>query len=285
MSSLTRRECVVIGMVLLAVMTASIFASPAQAQSVAPADEWKFSITPYLWLPNINGELKYNIPQGGGGSPEVETGPNEYLQNLQGLMLLSADVRRGRWSVFTDLIYLSFADEESKVKAIDFGGSLVSSSVNLATSTTFRGMTWTLATGYAIQTGMSATLDVFGGVRYFGLKATTDWQLTLDVSGPGGGQTFPRSGGISEREDLWDAIIGIRGRVPLGSSDWSIPYYFDIGAGSSSPTCQVMLGIAYSFKWGETTLAYRDLYYDQGNDKLLQNFRFSGPALGATIRF
>jgi hypothetical protein len=285
MSSLTRRERVVIGMVLLAVMTASIFASPAQAQSVVPADEWKFSITPYLWLPNINGELKYDIPQGGGGSPEVETGPNEYLQNLQGLMLLSADVRRGRWSVFTDLIYLSFADEESKVKAIDFGGSLVSSSVNLATSTTFRGMTWTLATGYVIQTGMSATLDVFGGVRYFGLKATTDWQLTLDVSGPGGGQTFPRSGGISEREDLWDAIIGIRGRVPLGSSDWSIPYYFDIGAGSSSPTCQVMLGIAYSFKWGEVTLAYRDLYYDQGNDKLLQNFRFSGPALGATIRF
>ncbi len=146
-------------------------------------------------------------------------------------------------------------------------------------------MTWTLGTGYAIQTGSAVTLDVFGGVRYFGLMATTDWQLTLDVAGPGGVQTFPRTGGISERADLWDAIIGIRGRVPLGSSDWSIPYYFDIGAGSSSPTCQVMLGIAYSFKWGEATLAYRDLYYDQGNDKLLQNLRFSGPALGATIRF
>jgi hypothetical protein len=85
---------------------------------------------------------------------------------------------------------------------------------------------------------------------------------------------------------LWDGIIGVRGRVPLGSSNWSVPYYLDIGAGSSSPTCQVMLGIAWSFnRWGSVTLAYRDLYYDQGNDKLLQNIRFNGPALGATFRF
>jgi hypothetical protein len=285
MNSMIRRQRVVMRMVLLAAMTAMIFAAPAQAQSVAPADQWKFSITPYLWLPNINGQLKYNIPQVGGGSPEVETGPNEYLQNLQALILLSGDVRKGRWSMFTDLIYLSFADEDSKVKAVDFGGSLVSSSVNLATSTSFRGMAWTLGAGYAVQTGQPVKLDVFGGLRYFGLKASTDWQLTLDVNAPGGGQTFPRTGGISERMDLWDVIIGVRGRVPLGSSDWSIPYYLDIGAGSSSPTCQVMLGIAYSFKWGEVTLAYRDLYYDQGNDKLLQNIRFSGPALGGTFRF
>src|SRR5512139_1029983 len=232
MNSLTRRQRFAAGMVMLAAITALVFTGLAHAETDAPADQWKFSITPYLWLPNINGELKYDIPQGGGGSPEVETGPNEYLQNLQGLMLLSADARRGRWSVFTDLIYLSFADEESKVKAIDFGSSVVSSSVNLATSTTFRGMTWTLATGYAIQTGTAVTLDVFGGVRYFGLKATTDWQLVTDVTvtGGGGGQTFQRTGGISEQADLWDAIIGVRGRVPLGSSHWSIPYYLDIGA-------------------------------------------------------
>jgi hypothetical protein len=46
-----------------------------------------------------------------------------------------------------------------------------------------------------------------------------------------------------------------------------------------------MLGVAYSFKWGEVKLAYRDLYYDQKDDKFVQNLRFSGPALGATIRF
>jgi hypothetical protein len=284
MISLIRRRRVVTGMVVLAI-TAVIFTASAQAQSVAPADQWTFSITPYLWLPNINGTLKYGIPPGSGGSPEVETGPNDYLENLQAVIMLSGEVRRGRWSVFTDIIYLSFGDEQSSVKAIDFGGSLVSSSLNLAASSSFRGTAWTLGAGYAVQTGRPVTLDVFGGLRYFDLSASTSWQLELDVNGPGGVLPFPKAGGISRQMELWDGIVGVRGRVPLGSSDWSIPYYLDIGTGSSSLTSQWMLGIACSFSWGGATLAYRDLYFDQKDDKFIQDLRFSGPALGVTIRF
>ena len=129
------------------------------------------------------------------------------------------------------------------------------------------------------------TLDVFGGLRYFELSASTSWQLSSVITGPGGGQTFPRTGGISEKLALWDGIVGVRGRVPLGSSHWSIPYYLDLGGGSSNWTWQWLLGIDYSFKWGAVTLAYRDLYYDQKDDKLLQDLRFSGPALGVTFRF
>ncbi len=281
-----RTRCcrIVMGMVLLAI-SALILTAPARAQSAAPADQWTFSVTPYLWLPNVNGTLKYSIPPGAGGSPEVEAGPNDYLQNLQAVIMISGEARRDRWSVFTDIIYLEFADQESSVTAVDFGGSLVSSSVNVATSSSFRGMAWTLGTGYAVQTGQGVALDVFGGLRYFGLEATTDWQLAGTITGPGGGQTFPRTGGISGRADLWDGIVGVRGRVLLSSSDWSIPYYLDLGAGSSNVTWQGMLGVAYAFKWGGVTLAYRNLYYDQKDDKLLQDLRFSGPALGVTFRF
>jgi hypothetical protein len=286
MNSLTCRLLVVPGMVLLAAIAVAIFTVPAHAQSVAPADPWKFAITPYLWLPNINGTLKYSIPPGAEGSPEVEAGPNNYLQNLQAIMLISGEARKDRWSVFGDLIYLGFAKENSSVKKINFGGDLVSSSVNLATSSSLRGMTWTLGAGYAVQTGQVMTLDVFGGLRYFDLSASTDWQLVTDVTVTGGGGlTFPRTGGISKSLTIWDGIVGVRGRVLLGSSDWSMPYYLDVGTGSSSLTYQWMLGVAYSFKWGEVTLAHRCLYYDQKDDKFLQNFSFSGPALGATIRF
>ncbi len=275
----------VLAFLLLAALCATIFTAQAQAQSDAPpADQWKFSVTPYLWLPNINGTLKYSVPPGA-GSPEVETGPNDYLQNLQAVIMISGEVRKDRWSVFTDLIYLDFADEESSVKAIDFGGSLVSSSLNIATSSSFRGTAWTLGAGYAVHTGEAVTLDVFGGLRYFELAASTDWQLAGVITGPGGGQTFPRTGGISEKLALWDGIIGVRGRIPLGGSHWSIPYYLDLGAGSSNWTWQGMLGIDYSFTWGEVRLAYRNLYYDQKDDKLLQDLRFTGPALGVTFRF
>ena len=102
--------------------------------------------------------------------PEVETGPNDYLENLQAVIMISGEVRKDRWSVFTDLIYLEFADEKSSVKAVDFAGSIVNSSLNLATSSSLRGTEWTPGAGYAVQTGAATTLDVFGGLRYFGCR-------------------------------------------------------------------------------------------------------------------
>ena len=285
MSSFNRWHRAVLGIVLLAATTAAFFTTVAQAQSVAPADKWTFSVTPYLWLPNINGTLKYQVPPGTGGSPEVQVGPYDWLEALQFAMMISGEVRKGRGLIFTDLIYLNFSNEKSAVKTIDFGGSIVSSSGNVSTDSTLRGGTWTLAGGYAVLTERPVALDVFGGLRYFGLEASTDWQLAVAITGPGGGQTFPRVGSVSERHDLWDGIVGAKGRVWLGGSHWSIPYYLDLGTGSSLLTLQGMLGIAYSFKWGDLTLAYRYLYYDQNNDKLIQDMYFNGPALGVTFRF
>ncbi len=165
MVPLTRGWSVVTGMVFPAIIPI-IFTAYAQAQSVAPTDQWTLSLTPYLWLLNVNGALKYSIPPRGGGSPEVEIGPYDYLEALQTIMMISGEVRRDRWSVFTDLIFLDFADEKSSVTAVDFGGSLVSSSVNVATTSSLRGTAWTLGAGYSVQNVQSVTLDVFGGLRY-----------------------------------------------------------------------------------------------------------------------
>ena len=258
---------------------------PLGAEEQAPDNGWMFSITPYLWLPNINGSLKYDIETGEEGSPEVETGPNDYLENLEAALMLSGEVRKGRWSAFTDFIYLDFSDEDSSVEGVDFEGDRVSAGVNGSTSSSLTGSAWTLGVGYAISPDRPVNLDAFGGVRYFGLEASTDWQLEVDVTGPGGVQTFPRTGSVSQREDLWDGIIGVRGRVWFGDSNWSIPYYLDMGTGSSSLTWQGMIGLAYTYRWFGATLAYRHLSYDQKGDKLVQDLRFTGPGLGLTFRF
>jgi len=271
---------------LLAALTAAAALFVAfQAEAQTKGDQWTFSITPYLWLPNIDGTLKYSVPPGSGGSPEVQVGPNDYLENLKFAMMISGEVRKDRWSVFTDLVYLGFSDEDSAVKSINFGGDRVSSSANVTTNSSFKGMAWTLGGGYGVLPGRPVDMDVFGGLRYFGIHASTDWQLATTVTGPGGGQTFPRAGNITERADLWDGIVGFKGRVWFGRSNWSIPYYFDIGTGSSALTWQGMLGIAYSFKLVTLTLAYRHLYYDMKDDKLVQDMRFSGPAFGVGFRW
>jgi len=272
-------------LITLATLFALALCGPLGAAAQTPGNQWEFSITPYLWLPNIDGTLKYSVPSGASGSPEVQVGPNDYLEALRFAMMIAGEVRKDRWAVFTDVIYLDLSSEKSSVKSINFGGNLVSSSANVSTDSSLKAGAWTLGAGYAVLPGRPVDLDVFGGLRYFGLHTSTDWQLTATVTGPGGGQTFPRSGSISERADLWDGIVGVKGRVWLGRSNWSIPYYFDVGTGSSELTWQGMLGVAYSFKWGGVNLVYRHLYYDQKGDKLVQDMRFSGPALGVTFRW
>jgi opacity protein-like surface antigen len=264
--------------VLLAVAAASPSTASAQEQ-------WSFALTPYLWLPNINGTLKYSLPPGGNGAPEAAVGPNDYLQNLQAALMLAAEARNGKWSVVSDLIYLDFGSQESSVKAVNFGGPVVDTSLSTSARSSLTGVQWMLAGGYTMIQTPSGTLDLLGGFRYLGIEATTDWQLAGTVNGPGGGQTFPASGSIAQRTDLWDAIVGVRGRVRLGDGRWFAPYHLDVGAGSSRLTWQGAAGIAYAFKWGDATLGYRHLYYDQSGDKLVQNFRFSGPSVGVSFRF
>jgi hypothetical protein len=255
------------------------------AYAQAKEDHWTFALTPYLWLPNINGTFKYNVPPGPAGNPEVGTGPNNYLQNLQHVLMLAGEARKEHWSIHADAIYLDFANQVSSVKAVNFGGPIVSTSLNSSTSSSLRGYLWTLDGAYAAVETPRVTLEALGGLRYLAIRASTDWQLAATVSGPGAGQVFPASGSISQRSDLWDAIVGVRGRIRLGAGHWFVPYYLDVGAGSSRITWQGLLGVTYAFTWGDAVLAYRSLYYDQSDDKLLQNFRFSGPAIGATFRF
>ena len=255
------------------------------AWAQAYEDHWTFALTPYVWLPNINGTLKYSVPPGTAGSPDVSTGPNNYLQNLQHVLMLAGEARMEKWSIHADAIYLDFADQASSVKAVNFGGPVVGTNLNSGTSSSLKGFLWTLDGAYAFVETPRATLEALGGVRYLSIRASTDWQLSATVGGPGPGQVFPASGSISQRGDLWDAIVGVRGQVRLGGGHWSIPYYVDAGTGSSRITWQALVGVTYAFSWGDAVLAYRTLSYDQSDDKLFQNFRFSGPAIGATFRF
>jgi hypothetical protein len=255
----------------------------AQAQSGA----WKYSLTPYFWLPNVNGTLKYSLPPGAAGSPGVETGPNDYLENLSGVLMLAGEARNGPWAVFSDLIYLKFDSEESSVRTVDFvnvGSNPINTSLNVGTTTELKGWAWTLGASRTLVSSPQGNLDVLAGLRYLDIDATTDWRLSAAINGPGG-SVFPATGRVAAGTTIWDGIIGLRGRAQLGTSKWSVPFYFDIGAGESQLTWQGLAGIAYSFGWGEVTLAYRHLYYDQDDDKLMQDFEFSGPALGATFRF
>jgi hypothetical protein len=188
-----------------------------------------------------------------------------------------------------DFIYLDVGGDDSTVKSVNFEGSggrvTVPVSVSGSASVTLKGVEWGLAGAYTVAQAGTSSLDVLLGFRYFGIEATTDWNLSGTIAGPGPGQSFARTGSIKESDDLWDGIVGVRGRIGLGSGKWGIPYYLDVGTGSSTITWQGAAGIQYRWSRIDLNLMYRYLYYDMETGKILQNVSFYGPAFGVNFRF
>lgn len=258
---------------------------PAQAEDNSYDGDWHFAVTPYIWLPNINGNLRINhFPAGPGTSADAETGPNSYLENLTFAMMLSGEARKGPWAVFTDVIYLDFANQDSSLKSVSGpdGEVVIPRDENVNTKTSLRGGVWTLAGSYTVARNESSTLDLLAGARDLVIKTRIDWDLTTTFTGPG--ISVQSSGDHSKRGNLIDAIVGLRGRLRFGNG-WFVPYYLDLGTGESALTWQALAGIGYAFQWGDLMASYRSLYYDQSGDHLLQNIRFNGPAVGLTFHF
>ena len=272
----------------LALMTLVAISLPAYAGEPAPADKWTFAVRPYLWAPGVSGTLKYDIPPKGDGAANVDFG-SYVLENLNLTLMLTAEARKGDWSVLTDVVYLDVESGDTNVKSVSFtgpGGRIeVSAGANLDTNATLSGVLWELAAGYTVARVGNSSLDVLAGFRLLSIKAEADWLLSGSITDNVSGGTFAGSGGASQSETLWDGIVGVRGRVALGDSRWGIPYYLDVGTGSSALTWQGVAGIDYRFNWGDLQLMYRYTYYDMKENELLQNVSFGGPAIGVNFRF
>jgi hypothetical protein len=266
----------------LALMLAS--ALPAAAQS--GGNEWRFGVMPYVWLPTIDATLKFHTPN---GNPEVnaKANPDDYLGDLDMALLLAFEARKGKWLVFSDVTYMDLSGSGSSVRSVDFGGPVLSSTLNSSTQTDIQTTIWTLAGGYNLVQGPKASLDLIAGARYLRLEATTHWQLTANVVGPGGGsQVFPAAGSVTEEGDLWDGIIGVKGRLGLGEGRWFVPYQVNAGKGDSDFTWEAQTGIGYAFRWGELVLGYRYLAWEQDDDdKVIRDLKLYGFGLGGVFRF
>ena len=260
-------------------MLALLATAPLCRADSVPSEAWSFALTPYVWLPTIHGTLNFNAPPPSTGAPSVALEPSRYLSNLDLALMLGFEARKGDWSIFTDAMYLEFSDEKAAVRSVSGPAGIVQVPVNSNTSVGLKAVVVTLAGGYTVARADSGTLDVIGGVRYMTMEASLDWQFAGSIG------LMPQAGSTSQRDDLWDGIIGVRGRLNWGGSKWFTPYYLDVGTGASALTWQALTGVGYSFGWGDLILTYRYLAYDMKDEKLLQNTSFGGLALGAAFHF
>ncbi|MDH4109732.1 MAG: hypothetical protein OEW35_15680 [Gammaproteobacteria bacterium] len=266
---------------------------PAAVLAEDGTNEWQFTVTPYLWLPTIEGTLNYELPPGGGGNPSVGVGPTDWLDLLNFAALVNGSARKGKYSISSDLVYLSMSrNGDGRVVSVEGtipgpGPIEIPVGVELAldSRTDLDGLQWSVDLGYELLRTDRSLLDVFVGARYFDLDVSTRWSLSASITLPDGTVVLPADGTVSNGTALWDAIIGVRGQIGLGESRWSFPYRLDLGTGDSESTLNVAVGLSRQFGWGELLIAYRHLEYDEGPDGLLEGFSFSGPAVGARWTF
>jgi hypothetical protein len=227
------------------------------------SDEWQYGVVLYGWLPDVSGSIMSEVPTGLSRDGTIEFG--DILDNLSMTFMGTIDARRGKFSMFADVLYLKLSND--KKFPIDLDQGSLEAKVSLASDS------WvvTTAAGYKLVDSPKAQVDMIGGVRY--LSAGFDTSVTILNK-----RTF------SVSENIWDGIVGIRGNYSF-SDQWYMPFYADIGTGDSDLTWQAMAGVGYRFGWGSLKFVYRHLAYKQSSDKLVQDLAVSGPAIGVAFSF
>ncbi|BBO74840.1 hypothetical protein DSCW_22570 [Desulfosarcina widdelii] len=272
--------------VVIAVTWACLLA--ASAPGTIAADDsggWHFTLQPYLWAPTIEMDLKLAAPNGSTGEPEIEIEPDDYLENLDLALIVTAMARKGKWSFTTDFIFMEVSSEENQLKSIDFGVPEASTSVGADVDVDVTSFITTFGAGYQAIDGPRLKMDLVAGLRYLWMEQDVDWDLEADIDGPGTGQFFTRSGSVTEDGDAWNGVGGVRGEIFLGSGNWFIPFYADIGTGDSDLTWSLFGGIGYSFMdWFDVMIGYRHMEWDN-DDEVIQKVRLSGPLMGARFNF
>ena len=259
-----------------AALCASVALLPTGAGAQTPdpwqlSDSWRFGATLYGYLPTIG--LNTTLPSG--VSSDVSVSPNKILDHLKMGFFGAAEVQKGRWGAFTDVLYMDVGAAPSKTRTFRLAGGPLPAEVNASTTIDLKATIWTVAGSYRALANPDSTLDVLAGARLLDLKVTQGWQLTGNI----GPIPLPgRSGDGKVSVTDWDAIIGVKGRVALDADrTWFVPYYLDVGTGATKLTWQAIGGIGCAFNWGDVVATWRYLDYKNNSGKPLQDMNLSGP--------
>ena len=266
---------------IVALMMALLLSTGALAQQPASETEsWQFGVSIYGWLPDLAGETAFTQP---GGSSEFGIDIENILDSLEFALMGTFDMRKGRWGILTDAIYMDAGNSQTGTREATIGRIELPVNASANVDLDIKSLVWTLTGYYRALDQPGMTLDVVAGARYLDVEQKVNWIVTGNV----GSIAVPdRTGAAEASLTNWDALIGLRGRFAFGAQNaWFVPYYLDVGAGDSDFTWQGIAGLGYAFHWGEIAAVWRYLYYDLSSDKPIKDMNFSGPAIGFTFRW
>ena len=255
------RHTFVIGLCLVV----AVLAVPAKAQAPDPkasSEDWSFTFAPYLWASALEGDVATLPPA---PPANVDAGFDDILDNLDIAFMGIGEVRKGRFAVVVDLIYIDLTDDASTPGPLFSGAELETQ----AFVGTFQG-------SYRVLERERGLLDLRAGVRVWSVST----ELALDA-----GLLPARK--VDETETWVDPVVGFQGRLNLGNRFYitTMANIGGFGVGSDL-TWDALAGLGYQVNdWFAPFVGYRHLSVDYDKDDFLFDAEISGPLIGGIIRF
>ena len=240
-----------------------LFSLPAHA-ATDDNDTWHFQLAPYAWLAGQKGTVA-TIPPLPSADIDIDF-YDDIFGNINGALMLVGEARKGRLGMVMDIAYTDIEIEDPTPGPLF---TLLSSKTQ----------SWIVSVAgfYRLVEEQGAFLDLIGGARYWSI----DSKLTLTE-----GLLPARS--ISNEENWFDPIIGLKGLSPLGDSRFFVSGAIIIGGFSVGSDFMWDASINLGYKWTETfstTFGYRYLDVDYEDDGFLYDVAQDGLTFGLSWRF
>ncbi len=242
-----------LGQAASAALLAIAFAvgAPAAAEEPAAASPpWELSVTPYLWATALKGDAGI-----GRVDANVDASFSDILDNLNFALMLSLELRKGRFGLLSDTVYANLEDNE----AAGEGRLKIDATANMLIQSlagTYRVGTWQLA-DFGAAGPLAVTVDPYAGLRYTYLDTELKGKLDLPDLGIDAHRT-------AQGDEHWvDPIVGVRTAWTLGEH-WNFVLAGDVGGVSTSDQ--------YSAEaWG--LVGYRFGLFGEDNANFLAGYR------------
>lgn len=187
------------------VATGETPAPTAATDKAAAGDDWRFGFELYGYFASMGGEIATG--------QALEADFDDILDNLQFAFMGLVGAYKGKWSFIADVLYMDVGGDGKGTLTVPITPRK-SITENVKVDVGVRSWVVTPTVGYELVSNDKLNLSLFGGARYLWLKTTMEVNSSNNIR--------YRGYKLSESQDNWDAIAGVRGRILL-TDKWFLP--------------------------------------------------------------
>ncbi len=260
-----------------AFMVLSLAIFPLLAQQAQASDkEWKFELTPYVWLPSLDVDSTVS-----GMTANLNLSFSDVADNfdLYGLMGRFEAWRGNKWGLILDGVFLKMKNQNDMQTKSPL---VVNADLEIRQELVDLGFAYRFVN--KLEGASALQFDPYVAARYTYLKQ----EIRLKGSaGPFGGPGTLLGG----NESWFDPIVGLRVAFLINQA-WSLAARGEVGGFGvgSELTWSALVGVDWRVaSWGSVKLGYKWYYLDYKTGSGSNEFAFDGtmhgPWLGFTFHF